>query len=113
MYEILTQGGIVTYLVGVCFIEGCDDKDYIKIVNKTMKILDIPFESDERDHLTLFSMEKNNDEFRTKGFTLFLKLIPAFILFIHIFIIFSHKFLIYIYKKFVDVFCKKCKKKIK
>ena len=111
MYEILTTGnGTATYFVGVCFIKGCSEKDHKKIVAKTMRILGMSF-GDESDNLIIYSMEKNNDEYRAKGLILCLKLIPAFILIFHVGIILFNKLFIYIYKKLGDICCKKCKKR--
>ena len=79
-----------SFLIGICFIEGCNNNDIKLLTGKVMNLLNLTKINETLEIYTL------NDKYEKKNF---LKFIPIFIFALHIFIALFHKFFAYIFRK--------------
>ena len=97
-----------SYLVGICFIEGCDNNDIRLLSENVMDLLNLTNANETLEIFTLSEqLEPNNP------LILFFKLLPFNIVLIDIFIILFYKFIFYIFTSFYKLCCRKKIIKIK
>ena len=94
----------ISYLVGICFIEGCSDDD-IKLLSSS--IFDLLNIRDLKENFEIYTVNDNNSE--DKFLDTFLKFIPINIIIIHIIIVFFHSFFVFLYKVIKPILC--CERK--
>ena len=96
-----------SYLLGICFIGGCNNYDIELIVENVMNLLNIT----RRNETSEIFFLKGNPE-TPNYLILFLELIPLIIILIHLFIIIFHNFFSFIFKSIKDLCCPKKRPKI-
>ena len=115
MYDILTTNkGISSFLIGICFIDNCEIKDYEKLIKKTLIYLNITKENninknnsnDNGFEMKIYKID--NNVVKSKGFLKFLQWLPFVIIFIHFIFVIFNSVPKHFYKLIVYVFC--CKK---
>ena len=104
-----TGNRTTTYLVGVCFVQNCNEEDHEIIISKIMKYIGLIKENDEHFNLKVYSL--NKEDYKPGWFKVFIKFIPLYIITIHLFIVFFHKYIGYLFKKIKNKFCEKNKKR--
>ena len=113
LYEMLIDNNNASsYLMGLCFIDGCNKNDYKAIIEKGMEYLNLVKESNaynmiskntnniKKPELKIYMINENN---KSEGFIKFLEILPFIIIFIQIiFAVFSsipinfYKFILYV-----------------
>ena len=89
-----------SYLLGICFVEGCSDDDLKILAESALNILNI---TNKKDSLEIFTL--NDQNYKVEFWSLFLKFIPLNIILIHIIIVFFHPFLALLYKVLKSLLC--------
>ena len=121
LYEMLIDNNNASsYLLGICFIDGCNKDDYNKIIEKGMKYLHLVKESNDynmiskntnnikKPELKIYMINENN---KSEGFIKFLEILPFIIIIIQIIFAVFSSIPIYFYKFILYVVCCKYNKK--
>jgi hypothetical protein len=121
LYEMLIDNNNASsYLIGLCFIDGCNMNDYKLIIEKGMVYLNIVKESNyynmiskitnniKKPELKIYMINENN---KSEGFIKFLEILPFIIILIHIIFVIFSSIPIYFYKFILYVVCCKYNKK--
>jgi hypothetical protein len=93
-----------SYLVGICFIEGCTDNDIKLLAENVLNLLKI---TKMNETLEIFTL--NDQHYQVDFWNLFLKFIPVNIILLHIFIVFFHSFIAFLFKLIKSLLCS-CRK---
>jgi len=118
LYEMLIDNNNASsYIIGVCFIDGCNKDDYKIILEKGMEYLNLGRQNNyynkasntiQKHELKIYMINENN---KSEGFIKFLEILPLIIILFHmLFVIFS-SIPIYFYKFILYVFCCRYNKK--
>ena len=103
LLQYFRDGNYTTnYLIGICFIENCSEKDLKIIFEEILNIINL-VKKDEYLNLKIYSLD--GDDYRPSPLTIFVKFIPLHIITIHIFIVLFHKIIEYLFKKIKDLCC--------
>ena len=101
LLQYFRDGNYTTnYLIGICFIENCSEKDLKIIFEEILNIINL-VKKDEYLNLKIYSLD--GDDYRPSPLTIFVKFIPLHIITIHIFIVLFHKIIEYLFKKLIDL----------
>ena len=91
---------ITSFLLGICFIEGCNEGDLKIISENVMDLLDI---MDRNQTFEIFTL--NSQPYVIEYWNIFPKFIPFYIIFLHIFIVLFGKILLFIFEKMKKLCC--------
>lgn len=97
---------VTSYLMGICFVDGCNEDDIGKITKKVLTIIEIISPNETMKYSLL-----NEKRYKPKTEYLFIKLIPCYIIVIQLFIIIFHNFFIFIFETFRKLCCSKKKRR--
>ena len=97
---------ITSYLVGICFVDGCNKNDIGMISKEVLKIIEIISPNETMQYSLL-----NEKRYKPETEYLYIKLIPCYIIVIHLFIIIFHNFFIFIFEIFRKLCCSKKKRR--
>lgn len=121
LYEMLIDNNNASsYIIGLCFIDGCNNDDYKLIIRKGMEYLNLVKESSyytntlnntnniKKPEIKIYLANETN---KSEGFLKFLECLPFIIMLIHIIFVIFNSIPIYFYKFILCVFCCKYSKK--
>ena len=112
--ELISNNNEGNNFFGLCVVEGCENQDYIKIINNIINNININIDKNKtyinnNRKISIFSLKNENNEKKT--YIKILKYIPLFLILIHILFVIVNIIPIYLYKLIVHIFCCGCKKK--
>ena len=97
---------ITSYLVGVCFVDGCTADDIRFISKKVLNIVNLTSHNETFDCYFL-----NENKYKPKTELLGVKLIPLYIIVIQLFIIIFHNFIVFVFENIKKLCCIKKKRR--
>ena len=103
-----TGNRTTTYLVGICFINNCNDDDHKIILNKIMNKIGL-IKEEQYINLKVYSL--NKEDYDPEWLKVFVRFLPLHIITIHLFIVLFHKYINYLFKKIRSIFCETNKKR--
>ena len=97
---------ITSYLVGVCFVDGCTADDIRLISKKVLNIINLTSSNETYDCFFL-----NEDKYKPKTELLEVKLIPLYLIVIQLFIMIFHNFFVFLFEHIKKLCCNKKKRR--